>query len=391
MTSNHDSTRCVICIRAKQTRKPFRSSKSKVTRKLERIHSDVCGPFPTSKGGSVYILTFLDEFTHWCWVVTIADRTSSTICREYRNIVKQIETETDLKIKYLRTDGGKEYEGDLTPVLKELGVKHETTSPYSPESNGKAERLNRTLEEHARAMLYQANMPKSFWAEAITTAAYLLNRLPSDAVHGIPYELWYNKSLTPVDLKALKPFGCMVHAHVSKKRQKKIGKIDTRSHFGCFIGYTDSNTMHKIWNFERKRFEKPHSLIFQETLFPSPKHFDETPADSYNPLSSTPSATPSATPESSPEPQNRSLPQLYDEIVVQPPPALQVFKSYGEFQPDNDPPSFSDAMRRPDANLWWEAFCDEIKAIIARNTWILVKLPPGNRALPLRWVCRIKR
>ena len=236
-------------------------------------------------------------------------------------------------------------------------------------------------------MLYQANMPKSFWAEAITTAAYLLNRLPSDAVHGIPYELWYNKSLTPVDLKALKPFGCMVHAHVSKKRQKKIGKIDTRSHFGCFIGHTDSNTMHKIWNFERKRFEKPHSLIFQETLFPSPKHFDELPADSYNPLSSTPSATP----ESSPEPQNRSLPQLYDEIVVQPPPALQVFKSYGEFQPDNDPPSFSDAMRRPDANLWWEAFCDEIKAIIARNTWILVKLPPGNRALPLRWVCRIKR
>jgi Reverse transcriptase (RNA-dependent DNA polymerase). len=48
-------------------------------------------------------------------------------------------------------------------------------------------------------------------------------------------------------------------------------------------------------------------------------------------------------------------------------------------------------MRRPDANLWWEAFCDEIKAIIARKTWTLVRLPPGQRALPLRWVCRIKR
>ena len=254
--------------------------------------------------------------------------------------MKQIETETELKIKYLRSDGGKEYEGELTPVLKELGVKHETTSPDSPQSNGKAERL----EEHARAMLYQANMPKSFWAEAITTAAYLLNRLPSDAVNAIPYELWHNKRLTPTDLKALKPFGCIVHACVPTKRQKKRGKIDTRSNFGCFIGYTDTNTMHKIWNFERKRFEKSHDLIFEESQFPTPKHFDEPPADAYNPQLTT-TSTPS--PESSPEPQR----QIYNEIVVQLPPALQVFKTYEEYQSDNDPPSFADAMRRPDANL----------------------------------------
>ena len=145
--------------------------------------------------------------------------------------------------------------------------------------------------------------------------------------------------------------------------------------------------MHKIWNFERKRFEKSHNLIFDETQFPSPSNFDEPPADSYNPQSTSPTPTP----ESTPEPENRPSRQIYDEIVVQLPPALQVFKTYGEYQPDNDPPSFADAMRRPDANLWWEAFCDEIKAIIARKTWTLVRLPPGKRVLPLRWVCRIKR
>ena len=160
--SNHDSTHCIIYIRAKQTCKPFHRSESKVTRKLEHLHSDLCGSFPISKGKSVYILTFLDELTHWCWVITIPDKSSATVCREYRNIVKQIETETDLKIKYLRTDDGKEYEGDLTPVLKELGVKHETTSPDSPQSNGKAEQLNRTLKEYVKVMLYQANMLKSF-------------------------------------------------------------------------------------------------------------------------------------------------------------------------------------------------------------------------------------
>jgi len=93
-----------------------------------------------------------------------------------------------------------------------------------------------------------------------------------------------------------------------------------------------------------------------------------------------------STPPPEPEP-----PPIFDEIVVQPPPALRAFKTYGDFQPDNDPPSFTDAMRRPDAKLWWDAFCDEIKAIIARHTWSLVDLPPRRRALPLKWVCKTKR
>ena len=97
----------------------------------------------------------------------------------------------------------------------------------------------------------------------------------------------------------------------------------------------------------------------------------------FNPQLTT-TSTPS--PESSPEPQR----QIHDEIVVQLPPALQVFKTYGEYQPDNDPPSFADAMRRPDANLWWEAFCDEIKAVIARKTWTLIRLSSEKRALSLR-------
>ena len=81
---------------------------------------------------------------------------------------------------------------------------------------------------------------------------------------------------------------------------------------------------------------------------------------------------------------------IFDEIVVQQPPALQAFKTY-EFQPDNDPVSFVDTMRRPDAILWWNAFCNEIKAVIARETWNLATLLPGKKALPLRWVCKTKR
>ena len=119
-------------------------------------------------------------------------------------------------------------------------VKHESISPHSPQSNGRAERLNLMLNNYAHAMLYQANMPKSFWAKAITTAAYLLNRLPSDPVDGIPYELWHARSLTMQDLKSIKPFGCIVHANVPKKGCKRLGKKETRSTTGRFIRYTDS-------------------------------------------------------------------------------------------------------------------------------------------------------
>ena len=126
--------------------------------------------------------------------------------------------------------------------------------------------------------------------------------------------------------------------------------------------------MHKIWDFERKCFVNSHDLIFEETQFPKPSDFDEIPADPYIPSSEHPQETR----------------QMFDEITVLSPPALQVFSIYENFQPDNDPPSFSDAMRRPDKDLWWNAFCTEIQAIIANNTWVLTDLPTGFKALPLR-------
>ena len=215
----------------------------------------ICGPFPTSKGLMKLLLTFLDEYSHWCWIVTIDDKSSATVNREFRQLIKQIETETELKIKYLRADGGSEYEGDLTPVLSEMGIQHEPTVPYSPQSNGKAERLNRTLKTFTRAKLYQANMPKSFWAEALTTAAYLINRLPSEAINKeIPYEKWHQNQLPISDLRALKPFGCIFHIFVPEERQKANSKVHTQATTACFVGsYTNTtNTMWRVYDFERK-------------------------------------------------------------------------------------------------------------------------------------------
>src|SRR5216110_2761968 len=106
----------------------------------------------------------------------------------------------------------------------------------------------------------------------------------------------------------------------------------------CFVEYTDTNTMHKIWNFERKKFERSHDLIFEETQFSKSNDFDEPLADSYNTQTLSSSPSPSLEFRLTSEPDDRFSRQVYNEIIVQLSPALQIFKTYEEFQSDNDSP-----------------------------------------------------
>jgi transposase InsO family protein len=62
-------------------------------------------------------------------------------------------------------------------ILEEEGIKHEFSSPYTPQQNGVVERKNRTLLDMARTMLDEYKTPDRFWAEAINTACYSINRL----------------------------------------------------------------------------------------------------------------------------------------------------------------------------------------------------------------------
>ena len=313
---------------------------------------------------------------------TIPNKTSATLHSAIAQYIKESERLQGTKVIYLHIDRGKEYLGNVQSFLQPLGIRYEATSGHSPQSNGKAERLNRTLGERVRAMLFQANMPESFWAEAMQMACQTLNYLPSQAINGqIPWELWYKKELTQTILSSLRPFGCIVDVYIESSHRQ--GKAASRSTRGCLVGMP-STTFFRVWDFESKRFHQSHHVLFHETEFPEPNDFDEPPAAPpiiRNPPAPAPAVPPSERP-------------IYDEIVVELPPALKAFttKTVAPINLiDSDPATFREAVTRSDAPHWIEAMKDEFKNLSDQNAWQLTDLPPGKNCIGSKWVYRIKK
>ena len=149
---------------------------------LDLMPSDVCGPLkPQSLGGKGYFVTFTDDCSIFVWVRFI--RHKSDVFQKFGDLVKELVNGTGLKVKALRSYRGGEYlSGEFQQYLKLCGIHHQLTTAESPEQNGVAERMNRTLVEKARAMMAASNIPHTFWAEAIANATHARNRSPTSSL-----------------------------------------------------------------------------------------------------------------------------------------------------------------------------------------------------------------
>ena len=91
-----------------------------------------------------------------------------------------IETQFQTKISILHSDNGTKYFNHVLGVfLKEKGILHQFTCVDTPQQNGITKRKNKHLLEVSRGLMFQTNVPKYLWGEAILTASYLINRMPS--------------------------------------------------------------------------------------------------------------------------------------------------------------------------------------------------------------------
>ena len=166
---------CEGCIAGKMKRKPFKAvGEIRSKRKLQLVHSDVCGPMPTDCILSLSLMITQD---------VVQSTFSSEVPEKFKEFKVRVFNDCSQRVSTLRSDNGGEYlSKEFRSYLKSKGIRQELTVPHSPEQNGVAERMNRTLMETARSMMAHAGLPERFWAEAVETAAHIRNHTPTTAI-----------------------------------------------------------------------------------------------------------------------------------------------------------------------------------------------------------------
>lgn len=126
---------------------------------------------------------------------------------------------------------------ELSNHFEESKVQHNLTNPYTPQQNGGAEHLNRTLLDLVQAMLHHKQLGKEFWAEALQTAVYIRNRATNSAFGSslTAFHVLHGKS--PY-IEQVRVFGCKFW-YVTPKQ--KLQKLDEKSRCAVFVGYSEQS------------------------------------------------------------------------------------------------------------------------------------------------------
>ena len=264
---------CKECASGKLPAVPFPHHEDGVERDiLSLVHSDLIGPIkPASLGGKSYILTFVDDKSRRAWCFPISEKSETLKIFKYWK--RETEKQSGKMVKILRTDNGGEYmSGEFNDFLKEEGIIHQTTIPYTPQQNGVAERFNRTIMEMVRTMLISAKMPKSFWGEALLAATHIRNLSPTSATSGAktPYEVFYGHKPT---VEHLRVWGCEAQVLIP---EEKRAKLDSRTWTGRFVGYATTQKGWRIWNPTTKKIEVARNVkFFEEELLDHSGHKED--------------------------------------------------------------------------------------------------------------------
>jgi hypothetical protein len=248
---------CDVCTKAKATRQPFPDeTKNRAATYAELVHTDLWGPAQTtSLGGCTYYISFTDDFSHQTKVEFLKAKSEAlTAFKHYEaNLARQT---PNARICKLRSDRGGEYlSAEFDKYLKDQGIERQFTVHDSPQQNGVAECLNRTLVSVARAMLLGQNLPKFLWAEAIHYVVWLKNRLPSRAIPGhTPHDLVHNAK---PNLACAHEFGAKVFIHL-----QDVGKLEPRAEEAVFVGVDEQSKGYRIYWPEKRKVSVERNVSF---------------------------------------------------------------------------------------------------------------------------------
>ncbi|RVW71744.1 Retrovirus-related Pol polyprotein from transposon TNT 1-94 [Vitis vinifera] len=391
--SSLSSLACESCQLGKHTRVAFpKRLNNRAKSPFELVHTDVWGPCRTASTlGFQYFVTFIDDYS----------RCTCDNAREY-------------------------FSAPFTSFMPQHGIIHQSSCAHTPQQNGVAERKNRHLVETARTLLLHSHVPFRIWGNAVLTACYLINRMPSSVLHDqIPHSLLFLDQ--PFYFLPPRVFGCTCFVHILTPGQDKLS---ARAIKCIFLGYSRLQKGYRCYSSETHRyFLSADVTFFEDSPFFSTS--ESLPVSEVLPLPiiSPPDAVPScplqvyhrryrvavppslaAVPADSPP-----IPSASPALALPPSADLPIALRKGNRSTRNPHPIYNflsyhrlsspysafvsaiSSVSLPKSTLealshsgWRQAMVDEMTALHSNDTWDLVVLPSGKSTVGCCWVYTVK-
>lgn len=403
---------CEHCLQGKLSRIPFpQMSNNRADRILDLVHTDVCGPMKcVTPGGCRYLMTLIDDYSRYTVVCLLRQKSEAAGC--IKRFVAHVKTKFGRAPCVIRSDGGGEY---VNQELKEFyaseGIQAQYTAAYSPQQNGVAERKNRSLQEMATCMLLDAGLGKQYWGEAVMTAGYIQNRMPSRSVDKTPFERWVGRKPS---LKHFRVFGSAAYVHIP---DVKRSKLDAKAQKLLFVGYCEDRKAYRFLDPETNRITISRDARFVELKNGSMmvdqqdgEHGDELGDECVaidwgmdnTKVQEEQEEQQQSEEESEEEFHGFESEEEVDQIVEGqnqrpvrstrgvPPEHLRDYVVDVAMAVEQEPVSYEDAIGSSEQTLWKAAMKEEYDSLIQNGTWKLVELPAGREPIGCKWVFKRK-
>jgi hypothetical protein len=206
-------------------------------------------------------------------------------------------------------------------------------------------------------------------------------------------EMWTGK---PADYSQLHIFGSPVYVMYNTQ---EVNKLDSKSRKCVFLGYADGVKGYRLWDPTAHKVVISRDVIFAEGKMQMEEHNSIPKETTAVQMENTQNHTSSeAAPEHEEQEQIESeTPEVRRSTRERRPPAWHseyVTESniaYCLLTEDGEPSTFHEAIKSTDVSMWMTAMQEEIEALHKNNTWDLVPLPQGRKAIGNKWVYKIKR
>ncbi|KAI7961309.1 hypothetical protein MJO28_001798 [Puccinia striiformis f. sp. tritici] len=359
---------CETCAATKSERRRAElSSEISSKDKLDLVVSDVLGPVnPPDIFGNEYVLTLRDHATTFSYCFVIKSR--SEVETKLQHALKIISVQQKPP-KHFRCDNAKEYtKKSFVTFLNSLGTTMALKAAYTPEQNGEAERLNRTLGDMARSMLKHSGLPKTMWTFAYKAAVFLHNRLPNSRTKDkTPLELW--AGVTP-QVENMYLFGAKAYVHIPKENRIKM---DDRGRLCFLVGYLEDGRGWYFWDAESKSVISSSAATFVEYAGRPliPKNTNKASVDfMLNQLELPLGKVPVEIICKEQDTMLEQIPQISD---------LEIPKNLKN-------------AKKSELWDWWKKACvEELKSLEEFDVWDVLDEDPKMKVAGSRWVFALKR